>query len=136
MYKEQAPPRGIATWATTREQHLPRQTKAATLKIEGRRCNWRPVVFPHRSQRDHALICSRCPRPPAPLQARLFASTCAFCACVELAENGVIHCLPWGAPRSTVDTRNKKYTFALWPCTPPPTLETLRERMVCQLVPA
>ena len=32
----------------------------------------------------------------------------ALSAHVELAENGVIHCLPWGAPRSTVDTRNKK----------------------------
>ena len=48
---------------------------------------------------------------------------------VELVENGVIHCLPWGAPRSTVDTRNKKGMIALLPCTPPPTLETLRERI-------
>ena len=53
----------------------------------------------------------------------------ALSAHVELAENGVIHCLPWGAPRSTVDTRNKKETIALRPCTPPPTPETLRERI-------
>ena len=31
----------------------------------------------------------------------------------ELAENGVIHCLLWRAPRSTVDTRNKKETIGL-----------------------
>ena len=37
----------------------------------------------------------------------------ALSAHVELAENGVIHCLPWEAPRSTVDTKNKKETIAL-----------------------
>ena len=37
----------------------------------------------------------------------------ALSAHVELAENGVFHCLPWEAPRSTVDTRNKKEMIAL-----------------------
>ena len=37
----------------------------------------------------------------------------ALSAHVELAENGVIHCVPWEAPRSTLDTRNKKEMIAL-----------------------
>ena len=41
---------------------------------------------------------------------------------VELAENGVIHCLP---SRFNVETRNKRETIAWLQSTPPPTLETL-----------
>ena len=54
---------------------------------------------------------------------------CAHSAHVELAENGIIHRLLWRAPRSIVDTKKKKETIALWPNTPPPTLEMLRERI-------
>ena len=57
----------------------------------------------------------------APLTFALFAH-------VELAENGVIHHLPWRAPRSTGDTREKINDRLLIVHTPP-TLETLRERI-------
>ena len=53
----------------------------------------------------------------------------------ELAENGVVLCLPWRAPRWSIETWSEKEMIAWGPCIPPPTLETFSKKLACQLVP-
>ena len=70
------------------------------------------MVFPHGSNNTpRVLLSAKCAATGGGAASASLAR--ALSAHVELAENGVIHCLPWEAPRSTVDTKNKKETIAL-----------------------
>ena len=47
----------------------------------------------------------------------------------ELAANGIVQCLPWRAPRSTILTCSKRGTITWCPCRPPANLETFNENI-------
>ena len=72
------------------------------------------MVFPHGSNNTPRV--AKCAAEPEGAATGLSASLARALSAhiyVELAENGVIHCLPWEALRSTIDTKNKKEMIAL-----------------------